>query len=391
MIKNILFVIGKYPNYGGTEKITTILADNFVSMGCNVHIASFEQPHPELKEGLASTIKLHGLEYPVSNKKNVEVLAHIIKNSQVDVIFNQWCLPFSTTRMINKARRGTDCKLLSVLHGVPDKSKTVIIAEDAVKAASNGMIKLIGKLKLKVYHAVIRQSIRYVYKRSDRYVVLSKGFIQSFRNYTGLKDTPKLLAIGNPITIPTDFENDYINDKEKQILYVGRMDMENKRVNRIIEVWEVLYREYNDWNLILVGDGPHKKLLEKYVEEHNIGNVIFTGFTKEEPTEYYKRSSVLMLTSDLEGFGLVIVEGMSYGVIPVVYGSYVSVYDIIDDSKNGFITSIPYSKEKTVEYLKILMNDGDKRREMANSALQKSKNYLIENIMKQWYLLFKSL
>ncbi|WP_245208246.1 glycosyltransferase [Bacteroides faecium] len=391
MMKNILFVIGKYPNYGGTEKVTTVLANNFTSMGCNVHIASFEQPHPESREELAPAIKLHYLEYPVSNRKNIEVLAHIIRNSQIDIIFNQWCLPFSTTRMINKARKGTDCKLLSVLHGVPDKSKTVILAEDAVKAASNGITKSIAKLKLIVYHVVIKQSIRYVYKHSDRYIVLSKGFIQAFRDYTGLKHTPKLLSIGNPITIPTDFENDYISGKKKQILYVGRMDMENKRVNRIIEAWEVLYQEYSDWKLVLVGDGPHKKQLEKYVKEHGIGSVAFTGFVKEEPTEYYKQSSVLMLTSDLEGFGLVIVEGMSYGVIPVIYGSYVSVYDIIDNSKNGFITSMPYSKEKTVKCLKALMDDDGKRQEIAGNALQKSKDYLIENIMKQWYSLFKSL
>ena len=43
------------------------------------------------------------------------------------------------------------------------------------------------------------------------------------------------------------------------------------------------------------------------------------------PRQYYERASILLLTSDFEGFGLVIVEGMAFGVIPIAYGSYSAV------------------------------------------------------------------
>ena len=133
--------------------------------------------------------------------------------------------------------------------------------------------------------------------------------------------------------------------------------MENKRVNRIIEVWENIHSQYPQWELILVGDGPHKPLLEKYVEDKSISNVTFVGFIKEEPIQFYKNASIFMLTSDLEGFGLVLIEAMSYGVVPIVYGSYESVYDIIDDNVNGFITPVPYSNTFTTEKLRLLMDN----------------------------------
>lgn len=382
---NILFIIGKYPNFGGTEKITEILAHEFLKDGHNVHIASFEQPRMDI---LPKWVNFHKLSLPVNSKNNERLIREIIVKENINNIFNQWCLPFSTTVLCNKARKGTNCKLLSVLHGVPDRSKKVIVAEDQVTVRS-GIKKLVAKIKLYLINIVIRQSERYVYKHSDQYVVLSKGFIKSFCDYTGLNDLTKLTFIGNPITIPTDYSTDFLSRKKKQILYVGRMDMENKRVNRIIDTWKSLYKDYPDWNLCLVGDGPHRRQLEKMVSDNDIERVNFTGFIKEEPIDYYKESSILMLTSDLEGFGLVIVEGMCYGVIPVVYGSYVSIYDIIESGRHGYITPTPFSIEETACCLRKLMDNDELRKRMGQESIARSKDFLLEATMKEWYNLLK--
>lgn len=135
------------------------------------------------------------------------------------------------------------------------------------------------------------------------------------------------------------------------------MDYENKRVNRIVEAWESLYKKYVDWELILVGDGSHKNTLEDYVRKRNIQRVCFKSFQVDPPIRYYKDASIFLLTSDLEGFGLVITESMSYGVVPIVYGSYEAIYDIIDDGKSGFITPMPYNNQKTVDSISLLIED----------------------------------
>jgi len=250
--------------------------------------------------------------------------------------------------------------------------------------AVHGVRKFVARLKLLAIHAIIKASIRYVYRRSDAYVVLSKGFLDTLHAYTGLKRTPKLVAIGNPITIPTDYATDWTVRKKKQILYVGRMDKENKRVNRIVEAWEHVAADYPDWNLVLVGGGPHIDELKDYAAKKSIPRIAFTGFLKEDPIQYYQEPSIFMLTSDLEGFGLVLVEAMAYGVVPIVYGSYVSVFDIIDNGKNGFITSVPYSQAATTVAMRQLMDKPKLLAAMSQAAIVKSKTFALDNILKQW-------
>ena len=79
---------------------------------------------------------------------------------------------------------------------------------------------------------------------------------------------------------------------------------------------------------------------------------------------------------------------MSHGVVPIVYGSYVSVFEVIDHGVNGLITNTPYSKRVTVECMVSLMEDSAKREKMAAEAIKKSANYHLESIVRQWYKLF---
>ena len=144
------------------------------------------------------------------------------------------------------------------------------------------------------------------------------------------------------------------------------MDYENKRVNRIVEAWKVLYEKYVDWELVLVGEGPYKSTLEEYIRRYDIQRVCFKGFQVSPPIQHYKEASIFLLTSDLEGFGLVVIESMSYGVVPVVYGSYEAIYDIIDNGKSGLITPIPYNSQKTIDCISLLIENEELRKKMAN-------------------------
>lgn len=110
---------------------------------------------------------------------------------------------------------------------------------------------------------------------------------------------------------------------------------------RIIETWKLLEAKYPDWRVTLLGDGPDRAGLEALAKQYGLLRLTFAGF--QNPLPYYQRASILMLTSDIEGFPLVLAECMSYGVIPVVYASYPAVYDIVKDQENGII--IPYKPE----------------------------------------------
>ena len=77
------------------------------------------------------------------------------------------------------------------------------------------------------------------------------------------------------------------------------------------------------------------KNIENQITNYKLKRVSLEGFKR--PDNYYKRASILLLTSEFEGFPLVLAESMSFGVIPVVYGSFSAIYDIIENNKDGII------------------------------------------------------
>ncbi len=385
---NILFFYRIYPEFGGVEVVTTILSNRFVQDGCNVVIASIEQPHLEIIEQLDHRIKLVKLDYPVISFKNIKRLNKIIVDNKIDIVINQWGLPYKSTVLCNAAIKGTKCKLISVLHGSPYTSKVLLKAK-ANYENKNLLLKPIFYTKYKIIDKVIRYSIKYNVKHTQKYVLLSHSFIKPLMTYAHLKDDSNITAIGNPITIEVKKELIDVGKKKKQLLYVGRMDLTNKNVDRIVKAWEDIWRKHLDWELILVGDGPDKEALMNYTNDHQIGNIRFEGFQKEPPIKYYANAAVFLLTSDLEGFGLVVIESMSYGAVPIVYGSYEAIYDIIENGKSGFIISQPFSPQELEQKIELLISNDDMREKMGHNAIERAKIFKLDSIIEHWYTLFK--
>lgn len=78
---------------------------------------------------------------------------------------------------------------------------------------------------------------------------------------------------------------------------------------------------------------------------------------------------------------------MSFGVVPVVYGSYSAVYDIIEDGKDGLIipkTNEGFNAAVMAERMAAAMTDNRRLEQMALAGIGKSKNYSIDKIYQQW-------
>ena len=388
---NILFFLHRYPNYGGTEKVTTCICNELDSRGYKIHIASLYQKSWELMDELHPTIVFHKLAYPVLSIPNIKAIRNIINENKIDIIVNQWCLPFKTTILLKLASIGLKVKVISVLHGSPDVNMRIIGFKRSYDR-SGFILKPLYNILIWAANAFTALNLRLTYNFSDKYILLSDRFSETFKKMCKLYKASKLTSITNPLTIENTLSEDILlQQKKNEILYVGRMDLLNKNVDRIIVVWKDLYKKFPDWKLVLVGDGPDRNYLEKLAIENEIENIDFMGFLKEEPIEFYKRASIFMLTSDLEGFGLVITEAMSFGCVPVVYASYPAVYDIIEDGISGFITPAPYDAEITKLRVINLIEDNDMRRSMSASAIRRSECFLVSNIADKWENLLKEI
>ena len=389
----ILFLTKSF-GFGGVSVVTSMLANNFHKFGYHVSVfALYKGDGDTIEERFGKHIKLYVGDGFSASSNNVEKLRNIFLNEQIDIVINQWGLPYVPAKLLNKAKHGLGIKVITVYHNDPLSNARLKDVEITLERTTNPIKKWVLEMKWKAFKGITSNSMRYVYNHSDIYMVLSPSYVEHFKKFTGIKNPTKLLVQTNPVTID---KSEFIlnpSNKQKEIIYVGRIDYNQKRVYRVIETWTLLEERFPDWKLTIVGDGPERKDIEEQVKEKGLTHVSFEGF--QQPIEYYKRVSILMLTSEYEGFPLVLAECMSFGVVPAVYGSYSAVYDIVEDGKDGII--LPFDKAKgfdaamMAERMAVVMDSPEILQAMAIQAMEKSKEYNIDKIARQWENVFRKL
>lgn len=389
---NILFLMKVY-EVGGQEVVTSVLANCFLKHGHRVSIASFKQPNSMMVERTDSHIHFYTLGKFECSSNQISKLRNILKQEHIDIVINQWGLPYVPIKVLKKAKKGLNVKTISIYHNSPDTNARIKEVEIAISKTSNILKKLILRFKKEIYRQVTSRSMRYVYNNSNLYMVLSSSFVDKFKTFTNISHPNKLIVQTNPVTIETNSFQYIKENKQKEIIYMGRIDYNQKRVYRVIDTWKELEKKYPDWKLTIIGDGPERVNLEQQAKTFNLEHITFEGF--QSPNAYYERASILILTSEYEGFPLVLIECMSFGVIPVVYGSYSAVYDIIKHKKNGMIVQPQkgdFSKQEMITQLSFLMNNEELRNTMAQEAIQASKEgYSLEVIYRSWEKIFNQL
>lgn len=388
---NILFLM-KVFEVGGQEVVTATLADTFAKNGHHVVIASFKQPNDMMVKRTNPAVRFYTIGDFKFSKENVDVVRSILQENHINVVINQWGLPFVPCKVLNKAKEGMNVKTIAIYHNSPDTNARIKEVEIALAETHNPLRKAILHAKKIAFKQITSKSMMYVYQHSDLYVVLSQSFIKKFKEFTGITHPDHLQVLTNPVTIDSSSYDYSLSKKQKEIIYMGRIDYNQKRVYRVIDTWAKLEANFPDWNLTIVGDGAARNDIEKQAKDCGLQRVSFEGF--KQPKAYYERASILLLTSEYEGFPLVLAECMSFGVIPAVYNSYSAVGDIITDGKDGIV--IPYHKEgyaaaEAANMLDAIMKDENKREKMALAAIEKSKEYSVEKIYGEWEKVFHSL
>lgn len=381
---NILFLL-KDLNVGGVEIVTTVLANKFCSEGHHVVIWAFKEIENGVSCRVANGVTIeYGIDYG-SSKDNIDRLRECLLRHKISVVIDQWALTYYVTRTLAKASKGLGIKIISVYHNNPESNGRLKGVEMEMDRTNNLIGKCLLRLKYKAFRFITSRSMRYTYQKSNNFIVLSNSFVDCFKRFTGISNPSKLVVITNPVTIDTDNYVYTAENKEKEIIFCGRLDENQKRVSRIIDVWSLLEEKNPEWKLTFVGDGEERNNLEAACKRLELKRVFFEGFAS--PIPYYKRASILILTSEYEGFPLVLAECMSFGVVPVVYGSYPAVYDIIENEKNGMI--IPFSPDGfkadlTAKAMSHVMENVEKKNAMALAAIEKSKNYSVDEIYNIW-------
>ena len=248
--------------------------------------------------------------------------------------------------------------------------------------------KLVGKyakdkiIKIATEHNHHNNNSRYIkkvvtsLKNIDYFVVVSKDLKEFYENKIG--DT-KCLYIPNVI--------DNIYDKPKyntnyNLVSVGRFSKE-KAFEDLIEVIGIVKKDIPNIHLNLVGDGKLKNDITNKIESLDLKeNIKLCGFlSQSEIKKVMLDSSLYVMTSLTESFGLVLIEANSYGIPCIAFDSASGAKQIIEN-KELLISN--RDKEKMAKLIVKLLKDKDKLQAYGKEAYNNCQKYLLANVKKKW-------
>lgn len=213
--------------------------------------------------------------------------------------------------------------------------------------------------------------------KSFDYLVVATDELQKF--YSDKIGNTKCVKIINPLDeIPTEKST----LKAKNILASGRFYPE-KDFLTLIDVMKKVSKLDPSIKLYLLGNGPQEKQIKDKIKQYQLNNVEMPGFVdQEEMKKYYYNSSLFVMTSITEAFGLVITEAMSYGLPVIAFDRASGARSQIDKDTGILIEDANIDKmaKKIVE----LVNNKKQLMIYQKNINQKIQTYSSEATLVEW-------
>jgi glycosyltransferase involved in cell wall biosynthesis len=386
---NIVFLLRYWPVYGGGETVTRLLANKLTELGHTIAVVYLwekkQDDMPFINQNIKK-YKIPGVSLPYGEdgikKSNYKIITNVLhkyfEENNTDIIIDQW-IP---AKVVYRAKKRTNAKLICCHH-----------TNVHIRPVSRRVIhKLFFALfKEKGRHLYILKTLRPKYKYSDKLIMLCDAFIEDCKALLkASNDDNKICAIPNPLSYEEVIPKDEIEKKEKELLFVGRILDAVKRISFIIDIWKRLQstKQYDNWKLTIVGDGPDINMLKDYAARLKCTNIYFDGY--RNPLMYYRRASIFLMTSLFEGWGMTLLEAQQNGCVPVVMDSFQSLHEIIQYGINGLI--IPNNDLAAfAEAVGRLMDDNELRLKLAYKGMETCRRFSIDNVIRHWERIFEEM
>ena len=415
MAKRILIIIRTFLLGGGAQRSAGIVGTQLFNRGYDIYYLTFSNVSPSLKvrgknfslnENYYRLSEAKGLRNFLKNFKNVlkslifinpKRIKDFSYKHNVDLIisFGEYNnLPVLLSRIIYKNK----CKLIVSIRNNPDISY----------AKSRSIPSIL------IYFLLNVITIKFLYKKADMIVPLSKGVGNTLYNYgfnkSSVKQIYNLFDINSCLKlaeeeIPSEYEG--IFKDSFVFINIGRLVNQKGQIH-LIRSFKKVVAKFDNAKLVILGDGILKNVLKQFVKDLNLGNNVFFMGVYSNIFPFLKKSNCFVFTSMWEGFGNVIVEALSVN-IPVIsvdckYGPreilcpelnlldkmdypYYGKYGILTKSfknNNNFNDLILSDEENDFASVMIkVIEDPDIQNKYSN-GLTRAKDFNEKKIISQW-------
>lgn len=349
---------GNFNSVGGTERVGSLLANGLSQAGHTVFLASLvngKQPSFPID----SSIKQVSLSQPTGR-----------------VLYSMPIIVYRLRKLLKK--EGIDVLIviesIAVLFSLP---------------ATLGLpVRHICWEHLNFNNDLGIKSRRLARQLAARYCDLVVTLTERDRSFwlAHTKHHHQIVAIANPSSFTVQQHHRPANTK--QVVAVGHL-IPIKGFDLLLQAWLIVSKAMPEWQLTIVGEGEERNRLTAFINHHHLhASVSLVGSTPHIE-QYYQQSDILCLSSRFEGFPMVLLEALSFGLPVVSFDCDTGPAEILANTGSLLVPKLDV--ERLAQALITLMQDEAARAEISINSKLKAKHYQAEQIIKQWQQQLNSL
>lgn len=364
-----IVIFGLHLGYGGVEQAIV----NLANMLCNDYIVELVVTYKVTDKCIWNLNDKINLIYLTDLKPNKDELKNAIKNKNIISFIKESLkslnILYKRTNEVKKYIKKTDADVLI--------SSRILYTNLVSKYGKKEVLKIAQEHRHHNNDKKYIKKLKKACKNIDYLMPVSKELTEFYQ-----KNIPvKCIFIPNSLEY-WPLENSDLNNKN--IISIGRLSKEKGFLDSI-DVFNIISKQHPDWTFNIIGDGDERKLIEERIKYYNLEKkVILHGFQKKDYIyDLLKKSSIYLMCSYEESFGIVLLESGSFGIPAVAFTSAQGANEIIQNNITGFLIENRNKDEMANKVIELIEND--KLRHRFGIRFKKDiQKYSFENIQKEW-------
>ncbi len=351
----------------GAERWILALCKNTSTADCEYSLAVTDETHSKDLELVKHFARDCGetIALPMKHKFDLSVvsaLAKHIKKHNIDIIHTH----------------GYKSDILGVLAakkaGIP-----VVVTPHGFENAAD--------FKLRAFIWLGCQAMRF----ADKVVPLSPALVEDVKGF-GVKH-PQLEYIQNGVDLSeVEYAREHVeaNPKNKfRIGFIGQM-ISRKNIKDLLNVFASLHSKNENVELVLLGDGDERKMLELYSKKLKCHKDIhFLGY-KDDRLAYLKSFDIFAMTSTLEGIPRCLMEACAMGV-PVVSYDIDGVDQLITHNETGLLAPLKDTQALEQLFAQVIENPSNANLLGQKARAYVNQHYAASRMAQEYLVLFNAL
>ncbi len=372
-------ILALHLNYGGIEKCISSLV-NMLHNDFEIEIISFYKMSNKPPFSIPTNVKVS---YLLEDKPNRDTFLQALKEKRIFKVIQEGIKSIKILYLKKSLIKKTIAECESDIIISTRSEFSLFLAS----SKRNDIIKIAHEHE---YHNNNTKYISNIGKIIEgvNYFLPSSQYLTDFYKEEFPQYCDKVKYLKWPVELANSSENKLVS---KNIVTTGRLSSE-KGYSDLLDIFSVLHKMHPDWTLTIIGDGVlNSKLREKAVRLELSNYVNFTGFLDQKSiNEIYLNSSIYVMTSTFESFGLVLLEAGIMHLPLVAYSSALGAREILDNNNYGILVE-NRSKNEMIKRINNLIEDKVKRVECGNKAYERASSYLFDVVKEEHLDFYKNL